>query len=767
MGLLGLAAAGAIAASGCTGEADGPCVPDEEFFAQKVWAPILSTKCIGCHNPQGLAASSKLVLRGSSEPGFISTNMEIVKYVASFERGGTSQVLLKPSKQIDHGGGQVITADSAEYQALSEMVERFKSPSACQPNPNAFFAGVQLASPSETLRMAALELASRLPTEEEEAAVKEGGMAALDPILDRYMTEQAFFVRVKEIYNDLFLTDRYLNGGEAGTNLLQSEDYDPRWYYGLAQDPSLITYYGAESWDDLIGKLARWTNVGVTREPLELIAHVIKEDRPFTEILTAPYFMVNPFSARAYGAYGAEFQNDADPDEFVEATREGIPHAGVLTSAMWLSRHTTTETNRNRHRARMVMLYFQGLDILRTADQPVDTSKITGFNPTMNNPACTVCHARMDPFAGCFHSFDELGRYDPADTWLEDMRPPGFGDEEVPYEEFPNSLQWLGQRVAADPSFALSTVYTMLAGLTGQQPMLAPVTGEEGFQVRFDAYLAQYYLLNGIARDFRASGYDFKTVVKEIIKSPYFRARNYGGPIDAQREAALSQLKSTRFLTPEQLHRKIWAVTGYPWRPRAFEDYGSPYDYLLRADAYRMLYGGIDSQDVVVRITEPNGIMANISDRMANEISCIAVPRDMRLPAEERLLFPHVELTFEPKDANGFDVVPAIQSIKQNIQFLHKRILGEELSVDDPEIQRTYQLFLETWQEGKSGMLKSEGEEGHISSYLPGACQVHDDYWSRQPLPEGEELAQDDTYVVRAWMSVMSYLVSDFRFLYQ
>jgi nucleoside-diphosphate-sugar epimerase len=42
---------------------------------------------------------------------------------------------------------------------------------------------------------------------------------------------------------------------------------------------------------------------------------------------------------------------------------------------------------------------------------------------------------------------------------------------------------------------------------------------------------------------------------------------------------------------------------------------------------------------------------------------------------------------------------------KANIQHLHERILGEKLDIDDPEIDRTYQLFLETWKEGSASMV--------------------------------------------------------------
>ncbi|WP_437642383.1 DUF1588 domain-containing protein [Sorangium sp. So ce854] len=766
LGILGLSAgASALAtvSTGCSSEADGPCISDEQFFAEKVWVPILSTKCIGCHNPQGQAAASKLILAGSSEAGFLDKNLATFKSLAGLELSGESYVLLKPTKTIDHGGGHVISVDGPDYEALREMVDRTKSPSSCETDVNASFADVVMSGPEETLRMASLELAGRLPTEAEEQAVAASGTDALDPILDQLLTEDAFYVRLMEIYNDLFLTDRYLNG-EAAVDLLRSDAYDPKWYASLPQDPALVEKYGARDLEDAINKLKSWTNRAIGREPLELIAYIVRNNRSFKEVLTADYTVVNPFSAKAYGV-AAEFQNDADPEEFVPVKRDPIPLAGVLTSPVFLNRHPTTSTNRNRHRARVVYQYFLGTDILKTAEQPLDQTKITDFNPTMNNAACTVCHAALDPLSGGFHSFDSQGRYRADDAWYEDMRPPGFGAESVPFSEFPDALSWVAKRVADDPRFALSAVYTMYTGLTGQKPLVAPTNDDPEFSAKFRAYLAQYHAFNAIARDFADSDFNLKTVVKAIVKSPYFRARNVAQP--SARGEALTQLGGTRFLGPEQLHRKIWAVTGYPWRPRAFEDDGNRYDYLLRRDAYRLLYGGIDSEEVTQRITEPNGIMANVADRMANEMACISVPRDLFLPQEERLLFPYVETTFEPRDTNDFEVLPAVDAIKKNIQHLHKRVLGESLELGDPELERTYKLFLETWEEGKAGMAKAEGEEGRLSRALPGACQVNNDYWTREALPEAERLTRDDNYTVRAWMSVMTYLLSDFRFLYQ
>lgn len=771
--LVSLAVLGTLSFSGCiAGEDDGACVSDQMYFAQKVWAPVLAVKCVGCHNPQGTAKDSSLVLRGSTEAGFLDANYEILKAAAALEQDGQSQLLAMPtggSASRKHPGGVVIEQGSDDYAAIEALVNRFQEPSSCETNLNAVFQGVQLATPTETLRKASLSLVGRLPTDAEVKAVEGGGLAALDPILDRMMTEDAFYTRLKEIYNDVFLTDRYLENEDA-VNLLNDVDYyNGRWYNGITDPVEGETYIaklGARNWDDAYNKLRSWTNRGVAREPLELVAHVVRNNRPFTEVLTANYIMVNPFSAKAFMLSDVPFKNDADPNEFVEAQIPVIPHAGILTSPMFLNRYPTTDTNRNRARARKVYEFFLGTDLLKTAEQPIDQTIVTEVNPTMNAAACVVCHKPMDPIAGAFRHFDERARYNPMQTPLDDMRPPGFGAENIPYERLPESLKWLAPRVANDPRFALAAAYTVFTGLTGQAPPVAPTDrSSPDFDKEFESYLAIYSEFSKIAHDFQDSGYDLKVVFKEIIKSPYYRAKN-SQKLTSDQQSQLSTLGMGRFLTPEMLHRKVWAVTGYPWRPRAFEDGGWSNDYLLIRDQYRMLYGGIDSNDTITRVKSPNGIMANIAERMSNEMACLAVPREFWKPTSERLLFPHVELTFEPEDKNGFPVEPAVVAIKKNIQHLHERILGEKLPDGHPEIDRTYKLFLDTYREGIKGM-SDVTQEAKYDEWLNWSCRVRNDYWTRAELPEEDRLEQDANYVMRSWMAVVTYLMSDYQFLHE
>jgi len=110
--------------------------------------------------------------------------------------------------------------------------------------------------------------------------------------------------------------------------------------------------------------------------------------------------------------------------------------------------------------------------------------------------------------------------------------------------------------------------------------------------------------------------------------------------------------------------------------------------------------------------------------------------------------------------------VPAVKAIKEQIQWLHKQMLGEELAIDDPEITRTYNLFIAIFEDGQKGMAKPEAEMPY-SKGLPYACQVNANFWSGQELPEEQKLTEDPSYTIRAWMGVMSYLLSDYSFLYE
>jgi hypothetical protein len=731
---------------------DPGCVSDEDFFLREVWTPVLSKSCFNCHNPLGVASQTEMVYQPAGQVGFLEHNLEVFADVAAYERDGVSVVLLKPTAQVEHYAGKLFEPGSDAYKALEAMLARLDNPTACPdpPGEDAFFDGVTLLTPEQTLRKAALQLAGRLPDDAELEQVTLGGDQALEAQLDKLTREPAFYQRVEEIFNDLLLVEKYV-GNTRALDLLDRNHYPAaRWFDDEGFDRAALD-------PDFVRAGAAYTNNAVAREPLELVSYLLRNDRPFTELLTADYVMVNPYSAAAYGITDIAWADPLDPEEFRPGQIPGVPHAGVLSSPMFLNRFPTTDTNRNRHRSRIVYLNFLATDILKLAERPIDPTS-AAHNPTMNDPQCAGCHSVIDPLAGAFQNWDARGSYAPPDSWYEDMRSPGFQGEVITAEERAQSLRWLARRITSDRRFGHAMAHVMFTGLTGQKPLPLPqVTEADDHATQLAAYEAQQRFFDRLARDFEANGADLRVIIKGILRSPWFRAEAAPADLDEARAAQLELLGTGRLLTPEMLNRKIVATLTWPWRPRV--DQG---DYLLSEDNYRILYGGIDSDDVVERITTPNGIMAAIQQRMANELACAFVPRDFVAPADQRALFPHTERAYVPDDANGFAIPQAREAILQNLQHLHWRLLGERLEPGDPELEASWALFYDTWKEG----MALRAQEG-VGRDLYWGCQAREDYWTGADYAEADAVRSDNNYIVRAWMAVVTYLLLDYRFLYE
>ena len=296
----------AVAMVGCSSSDDdetpntGPqavCVSDADYFADELWPGVLQNKCLGCHNAQGIARSTEFVMKPAAVPGFMEANREILAYLASLERDGVSLILLKPSEQLPHGGGEVVEVGSAQYEALAAFAARVKTPVTCDEqsiDQNDPFVGVGMMSPGRTLRRATLSLAGRLPTADEYAQVDRLGETGVELVLMGLMQEPAFFDRLKELFNDVLLTDRFL-GGNTMIDRIDRDRYPAYWF-----DATPIP--GEEmAVDRERRRLRELSNNAAARSAIELIAHVVRSDRPFSEILTANYMMVNAFSARSYG----------------------------------------------------------------------------------------------------------------------------------------------------------------------------------------------------------------------------------------------------------------------------------------------------------------------------------------------------------------------------------------------------------------------------------------------------------------------------------
>lgn len=737
--------------AGCSsGSTSTECVSDRQFFQREIWGRFMGQTCTRCHTPGGQAvdANARFVLQPTSYPNFIDANMAMLKEMSKYEYEGKSLVLQKPIGNAGHQGGKVLQEGSPEYASLKAMVARLNGPATQCSSQNSILSNVTLLSPADTFRKAAIDLAGRLPTADERSAIEAGGENALDAALDNLMKENAFYDRVRDWYNDIILSDRALQYNGAAINFMDDSLFPALAPFNDQMNPL---------YDDPRRPLI---NKALAREPLDLIAYVVRNDRPFTEIVSAQYAVVNPYSAIAYGS-NVQFKDPTNYDEFHETTvtevnvgqtkkTTQLPHAGVLSTPSFLNRWQTTPTNRNRGRARRVFQFFLATDVLKIAERPVDASQLTAIdNPTRNSQYCNVCHKTMDPVAGGFRGFDDQNyeEFDGASAWHDDMEPPGFADKKMPPESYAKAAQWLGNAVAEDPRFGIAASHAAYRGLTGRKPLAYP-TDPQGshYADRIEGWEAQDEFFRQTVDKWAAGKKNFKVIVKAIIESPYYRGQSWslGGDKDTL-AARLADIGVGQLLSPEALNRKIAAIFGSHWRKTY--DYANPHDWLI--EDYNILYGGIDSDSVVKRTSVPNGLMSNVALRMANEVSCQVTAFDFTRARDQRRLFPMVDKDQAPAPDSAI-------AIKENIKHLHELILGEHLAIGDPEISRTYQLFFDSYNEYDA----VTGDDNLV-------CAGRSDPVTGTALPANLQINTDKKGTIRAWQAVVTYLVSDWKFLHQ
>jgi hypothetical protein len=686
-----------------------------------------TTQCAGCHGADGLGGAVGVSLK----------NCVNCTSLASLES--------KIAGTMPLGNPAACTGTCASTVA-AYVLDVFNGTSS---GGGTAMAAIEVLPLEATLRSAALQLVSRLPTALEQARVANEGETGIRGVLDGMMTEPAFYSRLSEIFNDWLLTNRYLstNGGEAAIQLMRRYP-NARWY-----DPGV-----ANRGSDYV-TLRNTTNDSVAREPLELINHVVRNDLPMTQMLTADYVMLNGYSAKSYGADTSIFTNEWDATEFRPVRLTGVPHAGILSSLMFLNRYPTSATNRNRARSRVVYDLFLDVDILALDGARPDGTAvdISSPAPTLENADCVKCHSLLDPVASSFQNWNLAGNFVRARSWYTDMFQAGFNGTAFPGTSMQEPLQWLSQRIVQDARFDAAIVRLVYTGLMGQEPLDAP--GPDATAAETEAWLAESAHLDEIQARYVAANRTLKTLVKELVLSPYWRADGLSDPAQGVVHAATGP---ARLLTPEMLHRKLNALFGFEWRG-TLNSYATSRNVLASArlldsrQYYQQIYGGIDSFTITVRLGDPNGLMVLVQERMANEMACYAVPNDFLAQKTGRRLFAGVDITTQLTTA------PERAAVRATIQHLHAYLLGETLALDSPEIEATYQLFAAVQVEGRKRVGVSE------LTTLPALCQRNNDLLTGASLNSGGvdgRLRNDPNYTIRAWMAVVAYLLSDYRFLY-
>src|SRR5205085_12118841 len=108
-----------------------------------------------------------------------------------------------------------IVADFVRRTNTSENAKDGAARVSDDKNSAAFFDGIVMVDDRRLLRRVTLSLCGRLPTQSETDAVQSQGLEAMPGLLDQIMKEDAFYDRLREAFNDIFLTVGYNDGAES------------------------------------------------------------------------------------------------------------------------------------------------------------------------------------------------------------------------------------------------------------------------------------------------------------------------------------------------------------------------------------------------------------------------------------------------------------------------------------------------------------------------------------------------------------------------
>ncbi len=394
--------------------------------------------CVACHKEGGVAINANAqFLLFDNDPYANYASMK------SYLEHSSALFLSKPTG-LNHQGGTFITLDSAEYQSFEIWMQKINDET-CIKSENSilessYYQGTTLLSLEATYKKASLLLRGTLPNVNEVDLVN-------------MMQGKGFDAFLMTSANDQLLVKKYLNENTQATEILDSYHYPEltkRFELSIIKDTAASVAYNealiqnapADELETkrLLAEVAgaeldtsfSETQDALVYEPLRLIVDIVSNNRPYGEILTADYMMLNPYSAGSYGStlsfsdmddvedykkgkinkYNFYYLDNDTPVGLDSKTYDALPVAGLLTSPIFLARYPSTATNRNRARSRAVYKLFLGFDIESLAIRSMDPEELKkATNPSDSNSSCYACHIVMDPVAGAFYNWGDNGHF--------------------------------------------------------------------------------------------------------------------------------------------------------------------------------------------------------------------------------------------------------------------------------------------------------------------------------------------------------------------
>ncbi len=341
-------------------------------------------------------------------------------------------------------------------------------------------------------------------------------------------------------------------------------------------------------------------------EPLRLIARIVVDDRPWTDVVLADHSMGHDLLAEIWPM---DYPEGAEGWQEVRYT-DGRPAAGVLsTNGLWW-RYYTTDSNLSRGRAAALTRLLACEDFL---SRPISISAADdggSLGSVLEEPGCVSCHSTLDPLAAALFGFYPINPYngpenstyhlerEPLGSELLGVAPAWFG---IPV----NGLEDLAWQIANDERFISCGVESFTEAFWRRE--LAHDEPEDRARV---AVLREAFVVGELR---------VRPLLAAITDHPVYSAGASSDPADDTR----------RLLSPDQVATVAQDLSGFTWEADGFD--------LMRSDTtgYRIMAGGVDGLLVTRAQVDPGLTAALVWQRVAEGVAAGlvdqgAVPVDAR-----------------------------------------------------------------------------------------------------------------------------------------
>ncbi len=459
-------------------------------------------------------------------------------------------------------------------------------------------------------------------------------------IIDEYLNSEAFGVMVRQYFTEWLELD-------------QAPDFYPAGF------PSIGALSGLSSQE---------LNGSIIQAAGRLAEHVVMQERPWSEIVTANYTLADHTVAVVWGLPYDETVGGWQ----VTSYNDGRPAAGALSDGWLFTRMPSTEGNRHRERASLVASAFICHDYPKRPIVIPPTLDLTSEDAIANaieeNPVCISCHHSLDPLAAFFaeHHGLRIPATDITNYPLTQYTPEAKADFQQPgwYGEPAEDLGDLGLLISEDPRFTSCTVRRFYSELMNSSLEEVPFRA-----------IAKYLPA------FKESNMDVKGLVRAVVMSPEFAATH----VSMDDEAAYLEIGPRR-ATPQQLDTMFKDLTGYQWIADVDEVFGEGNigqvpllrDYIW---GYRTLAGGPNNFDTVEHLRTINPTTLLVQKALAERAARHTARQDTIPPQAPRLLTVEGAIEGEPFAVN------------EQLEHLTLRLFGTPEPNRSMEVARLQELF--------------------------------------------------------------------------